>query len=155
MEVGMNSNRIRMLMGVLALALIAGCFNARQAAAEEFRGKFTLSVETRWGSATLPPGEYSLTLDNYNLNGLVIVPGATIKVRALMFPNMIEHRDLLADSALITVRNGEELQVSSLYIKQLGLLLEYPLPNGRRQLLAQTPQLIERVPIVRMGKKPA
>ena len=47
-------------LGVVALALgaLATSGNAQNA----YQGKFTLTFETHWGSATLPPGDYTFTL---------------------------------------------------------------------------------------------
>src|ERR1700682_2841240 len=42
----------------LALGALATGGNAQ----DSFHGKFTLPFETRWGSATLPPGDYTFTL---------------------------------------------------------------------------------------------
>ena len=42
----------------LALGALATSGNAQNA----YQGKFTLTVETHWGGATLPPGDYTFTL---------------------------------------------------------------------------------------------
>jgi hypothetical protein len=47
-------------VGVAALAL--GALAADANAQDSYQGKFTLLVETHWGSATLPPGDYTFTL---------------------------------------------------------------------------------------------
>jgi hypothetical protein len=47
-------------VSVAALAL-AGLATSGQAQTT-YKGKFTLPFETRWGSATLPPGDYTFTL---------------------------------------------------------------------------------------------
>jgi hypothetical protein len=44
----------------LVLGLLATCGYAQTA----YQGKFTLAVETRWGSATLPAGDYTFTLQS-------------------------------------------------------------------------------------------
>ena len=45
-------------VAALALAALATSGNAQNV----YQGKFTLTVETHWGSATLPPGDYTFTL---------------------------------------------------------------------------------------------
>jgi hypothetical protein len=45
-------------MAAVALGTLATSGNAQNV----YQGKFTLTVETRWGSATLPPGDYTFTL---------------------------------------------------------------------------------------------
>lgn len=48
----------------LAVAALASCFVARTANAQTtFHGKFTLPYEARWGKATLPPGDYTISVD--------------------------------------------------------------------------------------------
>ncbi len=46
------------VLAVIALGAAATIGNAQNA----YQGKFTLAVETRWGSATIPPGDYSFVL---------------------------------------------------------------------------------------------
>ena len=47
-------------VGVAALAL--GTLATSGNAQDSYQGKFTLPVETHWGGATLPPGDYTFTL---------------------------------------------------------------------------------------------
>src|SRR5260370_26248997 len=48
----------KLCMTALALGALATSGNAQNV----YQGKFTLTVETHWGSATLPPGDYTFTL---------------------------------------------------------------------------------------------
>jgi hypothetical protein len=48
----------KLCVAVLALGALATSGNAQNV----YQGKFTLTVETHWGSATLPPGDYTFTL---------------------------------------------------------------------------------------------
>jgi len=140
-----NLIRGRKSIGVLALALLAVCLNTGLARAGAFEGRFTLPVETRWGGATLAPGVYSFVLDNQILRGLVLVSGT--KRTAMVRPGMIDHQHIPGGSVLICERSGGRLVVRSLYIQQLGLLLGYLAPRGERRMMAQAPQLLQRVPI--------
>jgi hypothetical protein len=56
------ARRLKLLtkFGVAALAL--GALATSGKAQNIYQGKFTLTVETHWGSATLPPGDYTFTL---------------------------------------------------------------------------------------------
>jgi len=47
-------------LGVAALTL--GALATSGNAQNSYQGKFTLTVETHWGSATLPPGDYTFAL---------------------------------------------------------------------------------------------
>ena len=48
----------KVVLAALALCALAASGNAQNA----YQGKFTLAVETRWGSVTLPAGDYTFTL---------------------------------------------------------------------------------------------
>jgi hypothetical protein len=48
----------------LFVAISAVSLLPAPALAEDARGKFTLAREVRWGSAVLPPGDYSFSVDH-------------------------------------------------------------------------------------------
>jgi len=52
------------------------------------------------------------------------------------------------ESALIMVRHGREGTVPPLRLAEKGVTITYPPPKGERQMLAQEPELIQRLPIV-------
>jgi len=52
---------IKTVMATLVLGLLATGGYAQTA----YRGKFTLAIETHWGSATLPAGDYTFTLPSH------------------------------------------------------------------------------------------
>jgi len=129
----------------MAVATLAVCFNASRASAQDFHGKFTLPIETRWGAATLPPGEYSLTVDHEKVGCLVLI--SSPKRNLFVLPATIEARQLGGESALFAVRSAGTLNIRSLYVEQLSLFLGFPAPKGGLRVMAQAPQLIQRVPI--------
>jgi len=141
----MSSIRNCKSVGVLALAVLAVCFNTSRASAQDFHGKFTLPVETRWGAATLPPGEYSIILDNHTVEGTVRLNSS--QKNPIILPQIIDHRRVPGDTGLICERSGGRLNVRMLYIKPLDLVLSYPWPGSARNVVAQAAQLIQRVPI--------
>jgi hypothetical protein len=54
-----NFTLLKLAMG----SLLAICFNAGFANAQNVAGKFTLPFEAHWGQATLPAGDYSFMLE--------------------------------------------------------------------------------------------
>jgi hypothetical protein len=60
-------------LGVAALALGALATSGR--AQSRYEGKFTLPFETRWGSATLPAGDYTFTLPSKNSPYMLYIRG--------------------------------------------------------------------------------
>lgn len=55
-------------------------------------------------------------------------------------------------SALIIVRRGRTGFVRALRLAEVGATLEYQPPKGERQMLAQAPELIQRIPLSVSGK---
>jgi hypothetical protein len=147
----MKSTQSLSWIKIVALVFMAVCAGTSLASAQEYNGKFSLPVEARWGAAVLPPGEYTLTLDNNrSLNGMVVVRGAT--QQAVVMPLFVEHRTMAGQSALITVHSGDDYKIQGLYIAELGMFLDYGVAGGKKQLIAQTPVLIRRLPVAAAGK---
>ncbi len=141
----MNSICTCKLAGVLALAILAVCFNAGRVSAQDFHGKFTLPVEARWGPVTLPPGEYSIIVDHQPVLGKVFLSGT--RKNAIIAPTIIDHLDVPKHTGLICEWSSGRFNVRSLYVEELNLVLSYPRPKGERQLMAQAPRATERVRI--------
>jgi hypothetical protein len=53
---------VTLIIRIVTAALVLGLLATGGYAQTAYRGKFTLAVETRWGSATLPAGDYTFTL---------------------------------------------------------------------------------------------
>jgi len=147
----MTLNRSSKLVVPLALALLAGCLTASVASAQEVsKGRFTLSVEARWGNVVLPPGDYSFTLDHATSNGRVTIWHGTEAVEMIV-NQATSDRQTLDRSELILVRSGGNYTIRALRLADLGLTLEYSVPKSERQLIVQSPQLLERIPVAMGG----
>ena len=150
----MKSNRsIKLVkatfLGLLAAFLFAGSLQAQSA----FRGSFTLPVETRWGRAVLPAGDYELTLPSVGLPATVTVRGEG-KAAAMIMAAAYDEGPSSSRSALTLVRHGHKGTVRSLHLAELGLTFYYNPPKGEPQVFAQAPELIQRVPVLRAAKEP-
>jgi len=168
----MKSTQSLSWIKIVALVFMAVCAGTSLASAQEYSGKFSLPFEARWGAAVLPAGDYTFTLDNNrSLDATVIVRGEAKQrlvlpqsagnadafvefrnIQALVLPQSIEHRTMTGQSALIAVRSGDEYKIQGLYIAELGMFLDYGVTGGKRQLIAQTPVLIQRLSVVAAGK---
>src|ERR1700739_3972527 len=62
-----NMKTVKMLT-ILTLAM---CASAAAANAQSVTGKLTLPYEVHWGTATLPAGEYTITMDSIDSATLV------------------------------------------------------------------------------------
>jgi|ERR1051326_7267327 hypothetical protein len=57
----------------LSMAVLAGL--ALPASAQNYKGKFTLPVETHWGAAVLQPGEYTISTDSVGPTAVIVITG--------------------------------------------------------------------------------
>jgi hypothetical protein len=127
-------------------------------------GKFTLPLETQWGPAALPAGDYILHF-GYAPSGLPVVE---VRGTAKGSPHVFifaQAADLAsgAHSAIICFREGSTLIVRSLEMPTTGQSASFALPgsaklvaqNGKHNRyvqLAQAPMLIERIPVATSAK---
>src|SRR5690242_945626 len=61
------------VFGALFMVVLAGL--TMPASAQNYRGKFTLPVEARWGAVNLQPGEYTISTDVVGGTPLIYVAG--------------------------------------------------------------------------------
>jgi hypothetical protein len=134
-------------------------------AAQSFQGRFTLPVKARWGKAILPPGNYTLTLARFRGGQRqVIVQGeAKGSPAALMATESEDFPPLLSKNSLVCFREGGTLVVRALEVSALGEIVYFHMPSGtqfytlsrggeKHPLVAQAPQLMQRVPVVWNGE---
>ena len=127
----MKSNRrTNLLLGLAGLCLSAGLLRGA-----DVTGSFTLPHQTRWGTAVLPAGNYTLTMDHANASPLIIHVRQGTKNIAMV----------RADGASITGFSGDstlrilESRVRSLRLAPTGFTYHFVQPkNERQQVLART-----------------
>lgn len=127
----MKANRISMLVKVVAAALLAVCLNAAHASAQTDSGTFTLPFEAHWGLATLPPGNYSFTLDRTGGRGVLTLRRG-LNVVAFI-PNQGRQDQTSGRSELIVMRNSQGRFVRELHLPGIGITLRYALHESRRE----------------------
>jgi hypothetical protein len=148
----MSLNRSFKLVAPLALALLAGCFTANLASAQDaWKGTFTLPFEARWGQIVLPAGEYSFTLDHALVGSIVTIQAETGQTLGFVQTQGIYDRQTFDRSELILVRSGGNYTIRALRLAELGLTLEYSVPKTEKQLITQAPRLLERIPVTMGG----
>ena len=134
---------------LLGTYLTAGILSA-QVQGSVYRGTFTLPFETRWGTAILPAGDYSLALNSTTMpvratvrgeNGAVLIQAEAMATQAGS-----------DQSSLIVTRQSRRGVVRGLYVAELGVAFYFGAPKAERQVIAQGPELIQRIPVVRAGK---
>lgn len=130
-----------LLLAVLAIAASAGALSA-----VDYTGKFTLPVETKWGTATLPPGEYTF---HFNMNVRPFMTKVSGEKGDVYVSAASSSEDKTGgESALILIRRGGKGIIRALHLAKEGLVFTYTAPKGEPPVMANEPQLIQRIPIV-------
>ena len=132
------------------LALLATAVSAGLLSAEDYVGKFTLPFQAKWGRATLPAGDYEFQLNTARSPYTVTVRGQD--KAAMIMSEGTSTKDASDRSELVVVRRGRTGTIRALHLNEVGQTFFYVPPKGERQLLAQAPELIQRIPILVSGK---
>ncbi len=150
----MNTTRTFWLVKTLCLALLAAGLSPGFAIAQAVsEGKFTLPFDSVWGRKVLPAGDYSFSLESASLPAKVTLrDGTRGNAIAIIMAQGISESKPSDHSALFLLRHGNKGVVRSMYLADLGLVFYYPTRAAGAQLLAQAPELIQRVPISAVGK---
>ena len=149
----MNSTRSFKWFGFLALAVLAAYLSPASRGAEPvFKGRFTLPFETRWGTAVLPAGNYSFTMQSATDSSLIAVRDEQARPVMITSSYGVSEGKASDGSHLIVLRSGRRGSVRALYLEELGMTFYYPVPKADKQLVAQAPQLIQRLPVLAAGK---
>ena len=129
---------------ILAIFTLAMCAFTATANAQSVTGRFTLPYEVHWGTATLPAGKYTITMDS--LNRATLVQSASTS--QAFFTRMPTIQDSQKGAAcLIVTTEGNERTIRSLNLPQDGKSLVYkPLTKAEREQLAKAGQ-IQSVPV--------
>jgi hypothetical protein len=129
-------------LGVAALGLgaLATSGNAENA----YQGKFTLPTETRWGSATLPAGDYTFVMTSASSQYRLYIRGA--RVDAIIMATTTDRA--VADHAQLNLVDIADVQtVQTFDAPELGRTFFYVTPTqkhvghkeARQKTAAQTP----------------
>ena len=136
------------VISLIALLLLFASFASAQ---DVSAGSFTLPVETRWGLATLPPGDYTYRLPSAALPAVVTVSGQGQRVMIMVTAGTSPH-DVSDRSSLTLIRSGQKAFVRSFDLGHLGTTFYYRPPKGQNVLMAREPELIQRVPVIVAAK---
>ena len=129
-----------LVVGVLAVGL-----QAKPASAQSLEGKFTLPSEVHWGSATLPAGDYSFTLDQGNGEGLVRVSRG---LEAVAMVQPLGYGDSKSKRSVIIVEAGI---VRKLSLPQIGMDLSFAAHRPAHRAAPQEEELAQIIPVAAAG----
>jgi hypothetical protein len=118
----------------LSLSLAGMCLTAGLLGAAEVTGSFTLPHQTRWGTAVLPAGDYTLTLERTALNNEFIFVRRGNKTVAIAMARGVSSKGAAEASSIRIVEN----RVQSVHLAPVGLTYDYAIPKKQeRELLAR------------------
>jgi hypothetical protein len=117
------ARNLKLLTKLGAAALALGALATSGNAQNAYQGKFTLPFETHWGSATLPPGDYTFTLPStiapYTLyirgEGVDAIIMAAVTDRVVSTHAQLNLVDI-ADVQTVQTFDAPELGVTFIYL---------------------------------------
>ncbi|HEY7210049.1 MAG TPA: hypothetical protein VH477_07230 [Bryobacteraceae bacterium] len=119
------NRRTNLLLGLAGLLFTAGLVRGA-----DFAGKFTLPREVRWGTAVLPAGDYTLSVNNNTTYGLVTIRQGTKHI-AMVMPQGADTTGLEGGSSLQIVG----ARVKSLHLAPAGMTYTYAVPKNEQRRL--------------------
>jgi hypothetical protein len=134
-------------LGLAASLLLVGV----ALAAPIYRGSFTLPFDARWGSTTLPAGEYMLRFEDVGSRAFLVVKETKSgRDVAFLAPVATNEMTSTGQSALLVVNTGNQRVIHSLRLAELGEVFVYDSKAAREEVreASQT----ETVPIIAMKK---
>jgi hypothetical protein len=125
-------------VGVAALALGALATNGN--AQNIYEGKFTLPSETRWGSATLPAGNYTFVMSSASSGYRLYLRGE--KVNAIIMAAAADEKVVSGHAQLNLVDMADTQTVETFDAPELGKTFLYSTPTqkhmGRKEVHQKT-----------------
>jgi len=148
----MNTIRSLRFSGFSALALLGMSLAPASVKAQlALKGSFTLPIETQWGTAVLPAGDYTFTLPSLASPYTMIVRGENANLMVNVSAGIKKH-DGAGQSVLVIARRNGRAAVCRVYLEPLGTAFYYGPEKPEARFLAEGPKLMERLPIRIEGK---
>jgi hypothetical protein len=113
---------------VFMAALVLGVVATSGKAQSIYHGKFALPVETRWGAATLPAGDYSFTVSSASSQYRVYINGR--KTNAII-QNLTAEHATSQHAQLHLVDIADVYSVETFDAPELGLTFTYRTPTQK------------------------
>lgn len=146
----MGTTRSILQIKTLVVALFIALAAAGLASAQTAQGSFTLPFEARWGTATLPPGDYSFKLDKAQSAGsLQLFRG---KDSVALIHSQSYSLESSGRSALTVVRSESGNTVRDLNLPEIGVVLHYAPHKPARSSAAAEREIAQKIPITTSGK---
>ena len=135
------------------MALVALCIGAGVANTQTYKGEFTLTNPVKWDQASLPAGQYTLTLTSSPSGQRYgIVRSESAHIAVMVVPQIGTQETSPAGSELRLQDVGGESVVRSMYISDLGLVYNFPVPKNGWRSVEQATNSRQRVKVSASGQ---
>ena len=134
-------------LGLVASLLLIGV----ALAAPIYRGSFTLPFDARWGSTTLPAGDYMLRFEDVGSRAFLVVK-ETKSGRDVAFLTSVATNETTStgQSALLVATTGNQRVIYSLRLAELGEVFVYDSKAAREEV--REASHMQTIPIIAMKK---
>ena len=120
----LRTTRIWKFPNQIALVALALCGTAVLGKSQTaYRGKFTLPFEAHWVSATLPAGDYTISIPDAVQPFFVYIRGE--RTSAILFAQGVNSKMASNDSSLTVTKTGGNEAITELRAGQLGMTFDY------------------------------
>jgi hypothetical protein len=124
---------------VLLLSLLSSTVVPMAAHADEVQGRFTLTSETHWGSAVLPPGEYVYSFATRSALPVLLLRSVNGNSAAFIAATgETDTKDRMPGLIKIESRGGVQF-ITELHVNDSGLVFHYKIP-ATVELAAKSPE---------------
>lgn len=118
---------------------------ADTASAQDFKGSFRLSHEVHWGKSTLPPGRYTITIEDFTRPA--VIRSASGDIAVLAMARYVDDAVKSLPTGLLIAKRENERFVGALNWPGRGRAFVYePLPDVNLRQLAKA-EHTEAVPV--------
>jgi hypothetical protein len=107
----------------IALVVLALCATAVLGKSQDaYQGKFTLPFEAHWAGATLPAGDYTISMPKAVQPFLIYIRG---EKSAIIFAQDVDSKETSNDSSLTVTKTGANEAITELHAGQLGMNFDF------------------------------
>ena len=127
----LRTTRILKLPNQIALMALVLCATAVLGKSQDaYQGKFTLPFEAHWAGATLPAGEYTISMPDAEISPYWLYVRGQGQV-AIIMATATDTKAVSKQSQLAVVNTGGREAITSLEAGQLGMTFDYAVSKSK------------------------
>jgi hypothetical protein len=134
----------------IALVALALCSAAVLGKSQDaYQGKFTLPFEAHWGGATLPVGDYTISMPDA-FRPLIYIRGEGKS--AIILTQGVESKEASNDSSLTVTKTGANEAITELHAGQLGMNFDFAVHKTKSKAESESDSMARvNVPLQDVG----